>query len=348
MRWMKFWSRNARRDSLRRAGAGFSFWTLLFFAHLCGIALPQETTLRSQSNVVLIPALVKDRQGGIVYGLQAKDFIVEDDGVEQAARLDEAPEGQPISLVVAIQRGGRAAYEFPRMQGLKSMLDPLFALGTARVAVVEFDSQVEITRNFTRDSTLVEDDLRNLQPGSGGAAILDAIDSSINLLKQEPEERLRMLLLISETRDHGSHVKIEDTVAAIGQSNAVMYALAFSPALSNILDTGRGTNKNEMHQGIDFLDLLYMTAQAMRKNVPSTIASMTGGEYELFATRKKFEVRMNDFTNHLHSRYLLSFAPKNPHPGLHQIRVRLRTQSRDAADATVLARTSYWAEGTKE
>ena len=48
----------------------------------------------------------------------------------------------------------------------------------------------------------------------------------------------------------------------------------------------------------------------MRKNVPSTVASMTGGEYELFATRKKFEVRMNDFTNHLHSRYLLNFSPK--------------------------------------
>ena len=336
---MKCWWKNARRDSLRRG------WTIfLAFTLFVSIALPQETTLRSQSNVVLIPALVKDRQGGIVYGLQANDFIVEDDGVEQAARLDEAPEGQPISLVVAIQRGGRAAYEFPRMQGLKSMLDPLFALGTARVAVVEFDSQVEVIRNFTRDATLVEDDLRNLQPGNGGAAILDAIDSSINLLKQEPEERLRILLLISETRDHGSHVKIEDAVAAIGQSNAVMYALAFSPALSNILDTGRGTNKNEMHPGIDFLDLLYMTAQAMRKNVPSTIAAMSGGEYELFATRKKFEVRMNDFTNHLHSRYLLSFAPKNPHPGLHQIRVRLRS----AGDGTVLARGSYWAEGTKE
>jgi len=81
----------------------------------------------------------------------------------------------------------------------------------------------------------------------------------------------------------------------------------------------------------------------MRKNVPSTIASMTGGEYELFATRKKFEVRMTGFTNHLHSRYLLSFAPKNPHPGLHQIRVRLKNAEND----TVLARTSYWAEGVK-
>jgi len=336
---MKCWAKNARRASLRHSAT-----SLLVFTLLTGGARTQETTLRSQSNIVIVPALVKDQQGGIVHGLQVKDFIVEDNGVEQPAHLDEAPEGQPISLVVALQRGGRAYAEFPRMQGLKSMLDPLFSLGTARVALIEFDSQIALTRDFTRDATLVEDDLKNLQPGDGGATILDAVAYSVSLLKKEPEDRLRVLLLISETRDHGSIAKIDDTVKAIGQSNALIYALAFSPALSNLLDTGRGTNQNEMHNGINFLDLAYRTAQAMRKNIPSTIASMTGGEYELFATRKKFEVRMNDFTNHLHSRYLLSFAPRSPQPGLHQVRVRLR----DPGDATVLARTTYWAEATKQ
>jgi len=335
---MKCWAKTARQDSLRCAGRSF-----LIFALLGTTAFPQETTLHSQSNVVLIPALVKDQQGEIVYGLQAKDFIVEDDGVEQAIRLDDAPDGQPISLVVAIQRGRRANYEFPRLQGLKSMLGPLFTLGTARVAVVEFDSKVDLIRDFTKDESLVNDDLRDLQAGDNGAAILDAVSYSVNLLKQEREDRLRILLLISETRDHGSTAKVDDVVSAIGQSNAVMYALAFSPALSNILDTERGNNINEMHKGINFLDLGYRVAEAMRKNVPSTVASMTGGEYELFATRKKFEVRVNDFTNHLHSRYLLSFAPKSPSPGLHQIRVRLK----NAADGSVLARSSYWAEGTK-
>jgi VWFA-related protein len=337
MRWTKCCRRTARQVNLHRIGA------LLLVPALLGSALTQETTLRTQSNVVLVPALVKDQRGGIVYGLQIGDFIVEDDGVPQAVHLDEAPEGQPISLVIAIQRGRRAYYEFPRMQGLNSMLDPLFSLGTARVAIVEFDSHVDLTRNFTKDATLIADDLKNLQPGDGGAAILDAVSYSVNLLKNEPEDRLRVLLLISETRDHGSKTKIEVLVAAIGQANTVMYALAFSPSLSNILDTGRGTNKDEMHEGVNFLDLGYRTAQAMRKNVPRTIASMTGGEYELFATKKKFEVRMTDFTNHLHSRYLLSFAPKEPHPGLHRIRVQLK----DGGDDTVLARSSYWAEGAR-
>jgi len=236
---MKSCRKAARRDNLR-CGA----FSLIALALLTG-AVAQDTTLRSRSNLVLVPALVKDQQGAIVYGLQAKDFIVEDDGIEQPTRLDEAPEGQPISLVVAIQKGRRAYYEFPRMQGLKTMLDPLFALGTARVALVEFDSQVELTRNFTKDESLLDADLTNLQPGDDGAAILDAVAYSINLLKNESDDRQRVLLLISETRDHGSKVKIDDAVAAIGQANATMYALAFSPALSNILDTGRGTNKNE-------------------------------------------------------------------------------------------------------
>jgi len=337
MRWTKCCKITARQAS-RRAAA-----SLLFVLVLLPAVSAQETTLRSRSNLVLIPTLVRDSAGSVVYGLDAKDFIVEDDGVEQPIRLDEAPEGQPLSLVIAIQKGRRASHEFPRMQGLRTMLSPLFASGITRIALVEFDSHIDLTRNFSKDESLISADLTNLQPGDGGAVILDTISYSVRLLQEEPKDRQRALLLISETRDHGSRINIDDVVSAIGQTNAVMYALAFSPGLSNILDTGRGTNKDEMHQGIDFLDLGYRTAQAMRHNVPSTVASMTGGEYELFATKKNFEIRMSDFTNHLHSRYPLSFAPKDPHPGLHQLRVRLK----DATSGKVLARTTYWAEGMK-
>jgi hypothetical protein len=153
--------------------------------------------------------------------------------------------------------------------------------------------------------------------------------------------------LISETRDHGSALgkKADDIIAALGNSNTIVYTLAFSPSLSNILDTGRGNNKNEMHPGPDLLAPLIMARQAMRKNVPKAIAEMTGGEYELFSTHKKFDVHMNEFTNHLHSRYLLSFEPKNPHPGLHQITVRAAAPQKGEI---VLARTSYWAKGAPE
>jgi len=313
---MKCWARIARRDSLRQARVHL----LLLLVLLSGGAVSQETTFHSQSNVVVIPALVKSAKGEVVYGLGAKDFVVEDDGVEQAVRLDEAAEGSAVSLVVAIQRGGRANYEFPRIRGLSAMLDPLVEAGLGRVAIVEFDSQVQLVQDFSGNSERITENLKGLQGGDGGVAILDAVDYSVKLLEKAPKERPRVLLLISETRDHGSQAKVDEVVAEIGQSSTAVYALAFSPSRSNVVDT----------------------LQAMRKNTPATVAAMTGGEYELFATGKSFEARMIDFTNHLHSRYLLSIEPKSPHAGLHQIRVRLR----DAGDRIVLARSSYWAVGT--
>jgi VWFA-related protein len=343
---MKSSTRNAKVANLRLV--------LLFVTALVLIppsANAQQTALRSQANVVVIPTLVKDSLGEVVYGLEAKDFIVEDDGNPRPVRLDEAPEGQPISLVIAVQTGRRAASEFQRERGLNAMLDPIFALGNARVALVEFDSQVKLVQEFTDNESGTQEALRNLEPGDGGAAILGAITFSVNLLKQEFDDRLRVLLLISETRDHGSRDKIQNTVAHIAQANVLMYALAFSPGLSNVLDTERGNNnpdlhpeQTEMNPSLDLLAPLYMTVQAMRKNVPSTVASMTGGEYELFSTHKKFDLRMASFTNHLHSRYLLSIAPKNPQPGLHRLRVRLK----DSGKNSVLARTSYWAEGVTQ
>jgi VWFA-related protein len=280
-----------------------------------------------------------------VYGLQAKDFVIEDDGVEQAVRLDEPAESQAISIVAAIQTGRRASYEFARIRGLSSILEPIVSQGHARIAVVEFDSHVHTIHDFTGNADRIAQDLNDLQPGDDGAAILDAIDWSIKLLEKTPSERERVLLLISETRDHGSHTaKVDDVVTEIGERNVLVYALAFSPSLSNILDTGRGNNKAEMHNGVDFLDLMNRARQAVRKNVPNAIAAMTGGEYELFATGRKFDQRINDFTNHLQSRYLLSFQPANPRPGLHQVRVRLR----ESGSNTVLARTRYWAEGKVE
>jgi VWFA-related protein len=348
MRWTKCWAKTARRDrpfGCAQGSLGRSGVSLLLLALLSGGALSQETTFHSQSNVVVIPALVKSAKGEIVYGLKANDFVVEDDGVGQQVRLDEAAEGSAVSLVVAIQRGRRANYEFPRIRGLSAMLDPMVEAGLGKVAIVEFDSQVQLIQDFTGSSERIAQTLRGLQAGDGGAAIVDAVDYSVKLLEKAPKERQRVLLLIGETRDHGSHeAKVEDVVAEIGQSNTAVYALAFSPSRSNVLDTMRGNNIGEMHEGVDFLDLGYRAVQAFRKNTPETVASMTGGEYEMFATGKGFEERMVDFTNHVHSRYLLSIEPKSPHAGLHKLRVRVR----DAGDRVVLARSRYWAVGAEK
>ncbi|HEY3929293.1 MAG TPA: VWA domain-containing protein [Candidatus Koribacter sp.] len=309
-------------------------------------ATAQEPTFRSESNVVMVPTLVRDRNRDIVYDLKADDFVIEDDGVPQAVQLDEGALFRPASVVVAVQIGRRADYELPRIRGLKSMLYPLLDQGHAEIAIVAFDSHVHELQNFSGDDVKTSRVLDSLQPGDGGAAIIDAVDYGLRMLASTPTDRQRVLLLVSETRDHGSKKKPVDLLRELGSSNAVVYALTFSPSKSNVLDTLRGTNnpdlhpeQSEVHEGPDLLAPLVLLAQGARKNAAKTITGMTGGEYANFSTGKNFDRDMTEFTNHLYARYLLSFAPSSPHPGLHHITVRLKQPGK----AEVMARSSYWA-----
>jgi hypothetical protein len=226
------------------------------------------------------------------------------------------------------------------MAGLAAMLDPILTGRQNEAALLIFDSKLNLVHDFTRQADVIETDLKNLEPGDHGAAILDAVAYSAKMLVKRPEGRLRVLLLISETRDHGSHfAKIDDAVRLVGVTHTLVYALPFSPYISQQLDTARGSNRDEWGTGVDFIEKLAAARQAMRKNSAKALASMTGGEYELFATRKSFESDMISFANHLHSRYLLSFEPKDPHAGLHRIRVRLRNAG---SNQTLLFRSTYW------
>jgi VWFA-related protein len=314
---------------------------LLLFGPAVG---QQEPSFRAQGTLVPVPTLVRDGAGNAVYGLQAKDFIVEDDGVEQTIHLDEAVQTDPISLVIAVQVGRRAEREFSRTTGLAAMLDPVLNGPQNEAALLLFDSKLNLVQDFTKQAEVVEEDLKNLESGDHGAAILDAVAYATRMLGERPEGRRRVLLLISETRDHGSHfATIDDAVRLVGVTNTLVYALPFSPYISQQLDTMRGSNRDEWTPGIDIIQKLAAARQAMRKNTAKALASMTGGEYELFATRKGFESDMINFANHLDSRYRLSFEPKNPRVGLHRILVRLKHAD---PHQTLLFRSTYWVTGS--
>jgi hypothetical protein len=66
-------------------------------------------------------------------------------------------------------------------------------------------------------------------------AHLNLVETGVGALRRETQYGQRVLLLISENRDHGSHIaKTDEVVAALGNSSTVIYALAFSPSLSQV------------------------------------------------------------------------------------------------------------------
>jgi hypothetical protein len=280
-----------------------------------------------------------------VYGLHAEDFIIEDNGVAQTVHLNEGAEPEPLSIMIAVQCGRRAKREFERITGLASMLDPVLSNADNEAALLLFDSKLNLVRDFTSNADEVEEPLRNLQPGDDSAAILDAVAYSARLLARRGQGRQLVLLLISETRDHGSKfTKLDDVVRLIGENNISVFAVPFSPYVSKQLDDIRGTNRDEWHSTIDLRQMLIDMREALRKNIPGALVSMTGAEYESFVTRSGFETDLTTFANHLHSRYQLSFQPNDPKAGFHHIHVRLRDPGKNYQ---LLFRSSYWVGETR-
>jgi VWFA-related protein len=295
-------------------------------------------TFRVNTSVVLVPTLVEKGSGDVVYGLQPKDFMLLDNGVPQQVHVDDDLDTQPVSLLICVERGRDGPLEFDKYAHLASLLqwflgDEESGNRNGEAALVAFDSHPVYLEGFQQDTTGLETQLQNLPPGDGGAAILDAVGYSVNLLEQRPDDHRRILLLISETRDHGSrHVTIPELVQRIGQSNTLVLSLAFSPGKAELMDWGRGGSP-------DLIAPFAMIVNAMRRNTPRTLASLSGGEYEPFTRDKAFENRLAEEAKHARNRYLLTFRPTDPTSGLHTIQVKL-TQD---YGARVVARASYWA-----
>ena len=296
---------------------------------------------RVSTSVVVVPTLVEQPNGDVVYGLKPRDFQVFDDGVEQKVHVDDDMDTQPVSLVVCVERGRDGPLEFDKIGKLGPLLQLFTGDGHGQVALVAFDSRATWVEPFTEDEDSITKDLRRMPAGDGGAAILDAVGYSVNLLEQQPPDHRRVLLLISESRDHGSHhFNIPELVERIGTSNTLVLSLVFSPSKSEMVAWAKGTPAGDDGYGaMNLLAPLMMTMNAMRRNTPKTLAALSGGEYDPFTREKAFEARVAEAANHARNRYILSFHPTDPTPGLHTIQVKLTQDD----GARVVARNSYWA-----
>ncbi len=295
-----------------------------------------QSTIHVETSEVLVPTLVRLPSGEIVYGLGPGDFQLLDNGVQQQLHVDDDLDNEPVSVVVAVEKGRLAALEFDKINRLGPLIDLFLGDGSSEAAFVSFDSKPQLVVPFTRDSDQLGHALKRIEPGDGGAAILDTVGYAVKLLEDRPKDYRRVLLLISETRDHGSRdVDARRLVEQIGISNTLVLSVTFSPSKALLLHD----LKHGGEGGPDFLAPLVMAIQAMRKNVAKEIASMSGGEYAPFTTERGFEDRVQEVAKHARNRYLLSFRPSDNTPGLHVLDVRL---TRDLG-ARVVARANYWA-----
>ena len=339
-------------------------------------AQDQASSLTVRSNLVLVPTLVKTKAGALVYTLKTTDFLITDDGVPQKLHLEEDTGGEPLALVVVVETGGDGVRHLDDYVNLGPTLDAVVGNVDHKVAVVSFDSEPDIVQPFTANLDKATKALAKLEPGDEHAAILDALDYAVNLLRKQPTTYRRAILLLSETLDHGSHVTLNDALRAIGDTNTAIYAIGFNSTKAETakeasklganmlppLDPGPvkgcfsrdpnadpATLPSRAEQNYDciaeLLPPLRLARMAMllavnnlKRNVPESVAHITGGEYFKFKDTKTLERDLLTISNHVPNRYILSFHPPTPHPGFHANEVKLNNYT----NLTVEARNGYW------
>jgi VWFA-related protein len=344
---------------------------------------PTPPALRAQTTVVLVPALVRNANGELVFTLKASDFHMTDDGIEQRLTLDQDTDSEPLALVVAVESGGAGRSKLDMYRNLGAVIDAVVGAVPHRVAVVAFDSEPRLVLDFTPDADAAGAALHDLDSGDKGATILDGLKYSVDLLRQQPPNYRRAILLISETLDKGSQTQMDEALRAISDTNTAIYALGFSSGKANAANYGyhelpfRKTKdgfalgnaypnpphgcmgkdpdpdatKNKGVQAFDCLTQLapplalakmaaIAAADGLQRNVPETVAQLTGGEYFAFANSRSLVRGLITISNHMPNRYTLSFQPQAPHPGFHSVQLKIVGHS----DLHLTARSGYWAD----
>jgi VWFA-related protein len=346
----------------------------------------QTPYLSAHATLVLVPTLVRTKSGDLVFTLTDDDFILTDDGVPQKLTLEQDTGAEPLSLVIAVETGDAGARELDKLSALGPMLGSIVGNVPHKIAVVAFDSKPELIHDFTASTDEIAAAVHDLASGDDGAAILDALGFSVDLLRKQPPEYRRSILLISETVDRGSDLKLEDALRSISDTNTAIYSIGFSTGKSEAshyasrqlptkLVTGNGggfgfvnphpfpsngcmgkdpnPDPNTAAQGhtydciaqlappLALAKLAFIAAtNGLRRNIPETVANLTGGEYFKLTDSKSLERSLEIISNHIPNRYFLSFQPPTPHPGLHAIGLHLR----DNSALKITARSSYWAD----
>jgi VWFA-related protein len=356
--------------------------------------------LTAQTSLVVVPALVRSKSGQLVFSLNASDFALTDDGIPQKLTLEQDTGGDPLAMVVVVEVGGAGAREFDndKLAPLGPMLENMVGNVPHRIAVVSFDSQPKLVQGFTPNLDEAAKAILDLTPGcsrqhhmenceapgsfhdlssaDNGAAILDALGFAVELLRDQPVSHRRTILLVSETIDRGSELKVEDAVRDLSETNIVIYSFGFSTGKSEATHyayrelPGSHRYSNPPHgcmgedpvpdpdathsktvQAYDCLTQLapplalakmaaILVTDGLHRNVPETVARLTGGEYFKLTDRKSLERGLQTISNHLPNRYVLTFHPPSPHPGFHAIAMRLPNYS----NLEVTGRRGYWTE----
>ncbi len=347
------------------------FLSFLCVAGLLGAQSPPkqdapEPVIRETFKFVVVPVTVNDKDGSFVNGLTPFDFRLTDNGRPQ--RITEDYASHPLSLVVAIQSNADVEKILPQVQKLASVFESLVIGDNGEMAVLGFDHRIQTLTDFTSDAAKIDAAFKKLKTGSYSSNLNDAAMTGINMLRNRPTTRRRVLVLMGENRDKGSEIKVRDVLTAAEFANVVTYSVNMSQLLASltakpqpprpntmppgarhlpagVIDTQTIDSQMEMGNWIPAFKEIFLAAKSVFLPDPLDVYTRyTGGRQFSFKTQKTLERDISGIGEELHSQYFLTYLPNNQdEAGFHQIVVQV-----EKPNLKVRARDGYWWAGKPE
>lgn len=164
----------------------------------------EMATIRLNTDLVVLDVSVTDRDGNRANsGLRVEDFIVYENGVRQIITSFDATE-VPFNLVLLMDTSGSTSGDVELMRraarGFLNELRP-----KDRVAVVQFNKEVELLKDLTADRQAVENALGLLTPGTG-TSFYDAMQLTMDEVLGKVEGRKAIVALTDGVDSYGFRI----------------------------------------------------------------------------------------------------------------------------------------------
>jgi VWFA-related protein len=316
-----------------------------------------EARLKVRVSLVNTPVTVRDARGQMIHDLDAKNFMVTDNGVTQKITHFDLGGDDPVSVVILMETSSRIDSIFPEMRKTGILFTQTVMGPSGEAAVVGFNDSVDKLQDFTADGDAIETTIGGMREGTWGSRLYDAMAVAVEMLTSRPQPtadvpgRRRILFIMSEATDVGSGAKLGEVLRQAQLANITIYSVGLSttraelqsktkkkpievtppgtfgqPPLPGTVQTP--TSEAQRVGGIDILALA----------VWEVAATATGGEHLATYRDRSIERAIDEIGGELHSQYNVSYTPTGTgESGYHEIKVSV-----DRPGVTVRARPGYY------
>ena len=175
-----------------------------------------QEPFRTSVREVIVPVTVTDVKGRFVSDLNAKDFKIFDEGKEQKIEFFTRERNQPVVVGFLLDLSSASKIHWKTYQDAAIDLISTLIPNDPKYSgyLITYSTDAEVAVNTTQDSEKLIERVRKLKAG-GGAALYDAIwmaCTSRKLVKGEPFEPRRMIVVIGDGHDNASKKNIEQVL----------------------------------------------------------------------------------------------------------------------------------------